>query len=64
MLVRSCNRQFAELGIGLDGFRRIKEEIRHFKERVARIAEDDVAVDRVFALNIQLVPHSILGESA
>ena len=52
------------VGIGLDGFRRIKEEIRHFKERVARIAEDDVAVDRVFALNIQLVPHSILGESA
>ena len=84
MLVRSCNRQFAELavgaiddvppserdassmvvGIGLDGFRRIKEEIRHFKERVARIAEDDVAVDRVFALNVQLIPHSILGESA
>lgn len=46
------------LGVGKDGFRRIKEEIRLFKERVARIAEDDKDADRVFALNVQLVPHS------
>lgn len=46
------------VGISHDGFRRIKEEIRLFKERVARIAEDDAAADSVFAVNLQLVPHS------
>lgn len=46
------------VGISSDGFRRIKEEIRLFKERVARIAEDDDAADGVFAVNVQLVPHS------
>lgn len=50
------------VGIGEDGFRRIKEEIRLFKERVARIAEDDKDSDGVFALNVQLVPHSRRGE--
>ncbi|MCB9497453.1 MAG: TIGR02147 family protein [Fibrobacteria bacterium] len=46
------------VGVSEDGFRRIKEEIRLFKERVARIAEDDVDSDGVFAVNVQLVPHS------
>lgn len=46
------------VGVGPQGFRRIKEEIRLFKERVARIAEDDLESDAVFALNVQLVPHS------
>ncbi len=46
------------VGISHDGFRRIKEEIRLFKERVARIAEDDERADGVFAVNVQLVPHS------
>lgn len=84
LLVRSCNRQFADLaaeaidavppsrrdassmvvGISLEGFRRIKEEIRHFKERIARIAEDDAQADRVYALNLQLIPHSVIEESA
>jgi uncharacterized protein (TIGR02147 family) len=84
LLVRSCNRQFADLaalaidevppprrdassmviGISADGFRRIKEEIRHFKARVARIAEDDALADRVYAMSIQFVPHSVTGDSA
>jgi uncharacterized protein (TIGR02147 family) len=84
LLVRSCNRQFADLaalaidevppsrrdassmviGISTDGFRRIKEEIRHFKARIARIAEDDLVADRVYALSIQFVPHSAIGDSA
>lgn len=49
------------VGISNDGFRRIKEEIRLFKERVARIAEDDEAADSAFAVNVQLVPHSQAG---
>lgn len=84
LLVRSCNRQFAELaataldevppsrrdassmvvGISLEGFRRIKEEIRHFKERIARIAEDDILADRVYAMSVQLIPHSTIGDGA
>lgn len=78
LLVRSCNRQFAELaaesfdsvppplrdsssmviGIGAAGFRRIKEEIRHFKDRIARIAEDETSPDRVYSLNLHFLPHS------
>lgn len=46
------------VGVSQDGFRRIKEEIRLFKERVARIAEDDETADSVCAVNVQLVPHS------
>lgn len=84
LLVRSCNRQFADLaaialdeippsrrdassiviGISVEGFRKIKEEIRHFKERIARIAEDDITADRVYAMNIQFIPHSAVGDSA
>lgn len=79
LLVRSCNRQFAELavasfdsippplrdsssmviGIGAAGFRRIKEEIRHFKDRIARIAEDESSPDSVYALNLHFLPHSM-----
>jgi len=46
------------VGISRDGFRRIKEEIKLFKQRVARIAEDDAGADAVFGINVQLVPHS------
>jgi len=84
LLVRSCNRQFADLaaeaidevppahrdassmivGISTEGFRRIKEEIRSFKQRIARIAEEDSGTDRVYAMSIQFVPHSVIGHSA
>ena len=50
------------VGVSEDGFRRIKEEIVLFKQRVARIAEDDQAADSVCAVNVQLVPHSQKGE--
>lgn len=49
------------LGVSKDGFRRIKEEIRLFKDRVARIADDDHAANAVYAVNVQLVPHSQAG---
>ena len=52
------------IGISADGFRRVKEEIRHFKDRIARIAEDDTQADRVYAMSVQFVPHSMAGEAA
>jgi len=84
LLVRSCNRQFADLaaaaidevppahrdassmvvGISTEGFRKIKEEIRSFKQRIARIAEEDEGTDRVYAMSIQFVPHCLIGDAA
>jgi uncharacterized protein (TIGR02147 family) len=46
------------LGVSQRSWGLIKEEIQHFKARVARIVEDDATSDQVCVLNVQLVPHS------
>ena len=50
--------QSTTIGITAAGYRRIKEEIREFKERVFRIVQDDDGTDAVYNLNVHLFPLS------
>ncbi len=53
-----CKRDVSTLIVGLphSAFAQVRQEIKEFKERIARIAQDHPECDRVFAVNVQLFP--------
>lgn len=46
------------MGISSKGYKLFKQEIREFKDRLIRIANDDKETDRVYNINLQLFPLS------
>lgn len=46
------------MGLSPDAFRLAKHEIQHFRKRLAKIAMDDQAANRVYQLNFQFFPIS------
>ena len=58
--VSAANRDISVLSMGLseDSFRLVKNEIRHFRKRLAKIAIEDKAASRVYQLNFQFFPLS------
>ncbi len=52
------------IGISTESYSLIKHEIREFMDRVAQIADNDRASDRVYNLGVQLFPISKLNETA
>lgn len=47
------------MGLSPDGFRLAKNEIQHFRKRLAKIAMDDQAANRIFQINFQFFPISV-----
>ncbi len=46
------------MGLSPDAFRLAKHEIQHFRKRLAKIAMDDSAANRIYQLNFQFFPIS------
>jgi uncharacterized protein (TIGR02147 family) len=51
--------QSLTIGISMDGFRLIKQEMQEFLSRVVRIVDDDKIADRVYNVNVHLFPMSL-----
>jgi uncharacterized protein (TIGR02147 family) len=51
--------QSLTIGISVEGFRLIKQEMREFLSRVVRIVDDDKIADRVYNVNVHLFPMSL-----
>lgn len=51
------------IGISDESYELVKEEIREFMDRIARIVDNDAKSDRVYNLGLQLFPLSIFNEN-
>jgi uncharacterized protein (TIGR02147 family) len=51
--------QSLTIGISIEGFRLIKQEMQEFLGRVVRIVDDDKIADRVYNVNVHLFPMSL-----
>jgi uncharacterized protein (TIGR02147 family) len=50
------------VGLSSKGFKTVKEEIRQFRKRLVDIVDLDVAAERVYTINFQLLPSSERNE--